>query len=64
MPTRDPFRLPYTRGLPRMDTLKSALAENLRRPVLGVTQGGSSRAHPGAKVAATTAIFKPQPKRQ
>jgi hypothetical protein len=60
MPARDKFRLPYTRGLPRLESLKTALSGDLKKPVVGVTQGGSSRRHAGAKVAATTAQVRQQ----
>jgi len=58
MPNRNPFKLPYTRGLPRMDNMKRALKEGSTRPPIGVTQGGSSRKAKGAKVAATTAQLR------
>jgi hypothetical protein len=59
MPSRDPFKLPFTRGLPRLPSLNTAFGKWDKKPFIGVTQGGSSRASPGAKVAATTAQFRP-----
>ena len=45
-----------------LDTLAAALKESLKKPYIGVTQGGSSRKSKGARVAATTAEVK-QPSR-
>lgn len=42
----------------KFDTLHRALKDSLKKPAIGVTQGGSSRKHPGARVAATTAEVK------
>lgn len=43
----------------RFPTMRTALADNLKYPVIGVTQGGSSRKNSGARVAATDASAKP-----
>jgi hypothetical protein len=47
------------RALPRhrtkLDGLKRAMKEAQKRPVIGFTQGGSSRKNSGAKVAARNA---------
>lgn len=63
MPARGPFKLPYTRGLPRLPKLKEALADSTKRPVIGITQGGSSRKSAGAKPAATNGLFRPTKRR-
>ncbi len=59
MPPRDP--LTYQHRIARLDTLKTVFKENSKRPFIGVTQGGSSRKHPGAKPAATVGLLR-QPK--
>lgn len=59
MPARGPLRLPYAKGLPKLDNLKIATKNDFKKPSIGVTQGGSSRRSPGAKVAATTAELRP-----
>ncbi len=41
-----------------MDTLYRALKDTLKKPYIGVTQGGSSRKNSGARVAAV--ISKPK----
>jgi glycerate kinase len=61
MPARDPFKLPYTRGLPRLENLKTALSKNAKQ--FTVTQGGSSRRDAGARVAAKVAQVR-QKKRE
>jgi hypothetical protein len=38
----------------KLDTLHSALKDSLKKPFIGVTQGGSSRKNGGARVAATS----------
>lgn len=43
----------------RLQTMRFALEDNLKHPVIGVTQGGSSRKNSGARVAATDASAKP-----
>lgn len=43
----------------RLPTMRTALEDNLKHPVIGVTQGGSSRKNSGARVAATDASAKP-----
>jgi hypothetical protein len=53
MPTRKPLTLPYPRGLPKLASMKQALADSSKKPSIGLTQGGSSRKARGAKVAAT-----------
>ena len=42
----------------KMDTLRQTQKDDLKRPYIGVTQGGSSRKHSGARVAATDASVK------
>lgn len=44
----------------RYDTMYRAQKDGLKHPSIGVTQGGSSRKHSGAKVAATDASVKPR----
>lgn len=56
---KSPFRLPKNGA--SFDTLYAALKDGLKKPRIGVTQGGSSRRDRGARVAATTAEVK-QPK--
>jgi hypothetical protein len=41
-----------------MDTLHHSLKDSLKNPAIGVTQGGSSRKHSGARVAATASEVK------
>ncbi len=41
------------------DTMHRALKDSLKKPYIGVTQGGSSRKDSGCRVAATTAETKP-----
>lgn len=41
-------------SMPRPDTMRTALKESLKKPYIGVTQGGSSRKNSGARVAATS----------
>lgn len=43
----------------RMDTLARAMKESLKKPYIGVTQGGSSRKNSGARVAAVVSKVKP-----
>jgi hypothetical protein len=45
----------------KFDTMHRALKDSLKRPYIGVTQGGSSRKNAGARVAAVDAQAK-QPK--
>jgi hypothetical protein len=45
----------------KMDSMYRALKDSLKKPYIGVTQGGSSRKNAGARVAATVAQVK-QPK--
>lgn len=44
-----------------MDTLYRAMKDSLKKPYIGVTQGGSSRKNSGARVAAVISKVK-QPK--
>lgn len=44
-----------------MDTLQAAMKDSLKKPYIGVTQGGSSRKNSGARVAAVVSKVK-QPK--
>lgn len=41
-----------------MDTLYRAMKDSLKKPYIGVTQGGSSRKNSGAKVAAVISKVK------
>lgn len=59
MPARDPMT--YPKGTARFDTMNRALKESTKRPATGVTQGGSSRKHSGAKPAATNGLARPKP---
>lgn len=52
---KDPYKL---KGFPTLGTMKRALHN--KQPYLGVTQGGSSRKGPGARVAATKGLYKPK----
>jgi hypothetical protein len=45
----------------RMDSMYRALKDSLKKPYIGVTQGGSSRKNAGARVAAVISQVK-QPK--
>jgi hypothetical protein len=45
----------------KFDTIYRALKDSLKKPYIGVTQGGSSRKDAGARVAAVTSQVK-QPK--
>ena len=42
----------------KLDTMYRAMKESLKKPYIGVTQGGSSRRFAGARVAATKAEVK------
>jgi hypothetical protein len=53
---KNPLKL--GKGMRRMDTFAVALKDSLKKPYIGVTQGGSSRKDKGARVAATTADHK------
>jgi hypothetical protein len=57
--SKNPFKL----GRPemRLDTLAAAMKDSLKKPYIGVTQGGSSRKDKGARVAAVISQVK-QPK--
>jgi hypothetical protein len=43
----------------RLDTLYRAMKDSLKKPYIGVTQGGSSRKNAGARVAAVNSQVKP-----
>lgn len=45
----------------KLPTIKGAMADNLKNPVVGVTQGGSSRKNSGSRVAAVDYVM-PKPK--
>lgn len=47
---KNPFKL--TSAKRNLPTLHSAMKESLKKPYIGVTQGGSSRKNSGARVAA------------
>lgn len=47
------------KGRRSFDSLHTALKDSLKKPYIGVTQGGSSRKNSGCRVAATTAKPKP-----
>lgn len=53
---KDPFKL----GKPELkfDTMAAALKDNLKKPYIGLTQGGSSRKNGGARVAAKISQVK------
>lgn len=51
MPPRDP--LSFTKGMVRLDSLTDLQRTIAKRPLVGLTQGGSSRKDAGAKPAAT-----------
>lgn len=53
---RDPNKIVMP-GL-KPDTLYRAMKDSLKKPFIGVTQGGSSRKNAGARVAATNAELK------
>jgi hypothetical protein len=59
MAKKDPNKIvqPYL----KMDTLYRAMKDSLKKPYIGVTQGGSSRKNSGARVAAVISQVK-QPK--
>lgn len=59
MKPKDPLRLTRMPDL-KMDTMYRCLKDGLKHPVIGVTQGGSSRKNTGARVAATDASVKPR----
>lgn len=46
-------------GKHKLDTLRKALADGMKRPYIGVTQGGSSRKNAGARPAATKGEWRP-----
>jgi len=56
---RNPLKITMP-GL-RLDTLYRATKDSLKKPYIGVTQGGSSRKNAGARVAAVNSEVK-QPK--
>lgn len=56
---KDPNRIRMP-GL-RMDSFYRAMKDSLKKPYIGVTQGGSSRKNAGARVAAVISEVK-QPK--
>jgi len=56
---KDPNKI-VTPGL-KLDTLYRATKDSLKKPYIGVTQGGSSRKNAGARVAAVISQVK-QPK--
>lgn len=58
MSRRDP--LTYPKGELRLDTLTTALRDSAKHPLIGVTQGGSSRKYAGCKPAATDGERRPQ----
>lgn len=63
MPARDPFKMVNMPG-DRLFSLKVTMANSLKRPPIGITQGGSGRrSSVGAKVAATNATVR-QPRAQ
>ncbi len=63
MRQRDQFKLDEHRVA--LDNLTELFRGSTKRPLIGVTQGGSSRKAKGAKVAATDGLFRPKkPKRR
>ena len=53
MPPRDQFT--FHKGEVHMPNMRVALIDSTKRPVIGLTQGGSSRKYAGAKPAAVDA---------
>lgn len=47
---KNPFKL--TEAKRNLPTLTAAMKQSLKKPYIGVTQGGSSRKNSGARVAA------------
>jgi hypothetical protein len=62
MPKRDPLTYPKLQR--SLDTLGKALTESQKRPLIGVTQGGSSRKYSGCKPAATNGLWRPPTKKE
>ena len=56
---KDPFHI--VQPSLKIDTLYRAMKDSLKKPYIGVTQGGSSRKNAGARVAAVNSQVK-QPK--
>lgn len=56
---KDPFHI--VQPSLKVDTLYRAMKDSLKKPYIGVTQGGSSRKNAGARVAAVVSEVK-QPK--
>lgn len=57
MPPRDPLTFP--KGSASFRTMTEQLKRANKRPLIGVTQGGSSRRGSPAKVAATDGRWRP-----
>lgn len=57
MPARDPMTFP--KGRVSLRTMREQLKHADKRPLTGVTQGGSSRPGAPAKVAATDGRWRP-----
>lgn len=57
MPARDPMSYPKNRVSFR--TMHEQLQRSMKRPLIGVSQGGSSRKGSPAKVAATDGRWRP-----
>lgn len=58
---------PFSVNLPgrkNFTTMKTALKDGLKKPYIGVTQGGSSRRDAGCRVAATIAEVKPSKRKE
>ena len=58
MTTRDTLTLP--KGEVRLDSMSSVFRDSAKQPLIGVTQGGSSRKDAGCRPAATTGNWRPQ----
>jgi hypothetical protein len=54
--------MPYGVVLKSFETLAEAMANSQKQPAIGITQGGSSSKHSGARVAARDADTQHKPK--
>lgn len=62
MAPRDRTKFPA--HVTQLDNMSALFRRAAKRPHIGVTQGGSSRKNPGAKVAATDGIFRPKKRKK
>jgi hypothetical protein len=58
MTARDSLTLP--KGEVRLDSMSSVFRDSAKQPLIGVTQGGSSRKDAGCRPAATNGNWRPQ----